>query len=137
MVPFCDLFDLSHFFCLERLEKDKLISLPYTIALIFDYPDTLPYKEKYLDFYLTEVPKGSNWFLTRYHAKGAEYFIKAIEMGGHVRVGYEDGPFLFNGRRARSNAELVEEVVKLAQKMGRKVATPEKAREIMGIKKLI
>lgn len=135
LVPFCDLFDLSHFSCLERLEKDKLISPPYTIALIFDYPDTLTYKEKYLDFYLTELPKGSNWFLTRPHAKGAEYFIKAIEMGGHVRVGYEDGPFLSNGRRARSNAELVEEVVKLAQKVGRKVADPAKAREIIGIKK--
>lgn len=136
LVPFIDIFDLSHFFCLERLQKDKLVLPPYTMALIFDYPDTLPYKEKYLDFYLTEVPKGSNWFLTRYHAQGAEYYSKAIEMGGHVRVGYEDGPFLTGGQRG-SNAELVAEVVKLAQKVGRKVATPEKAREIMGIKKLI
>lgn len=134
LVPFIDIFDLSHFSCLKRLQEDKLVFPPYTIAFVFDYPDALPYKEKYLNFFLNEVPEGSNWFLTRYHAKGAKYYQKAIEMGGHVRVGYEDGPFLTGGKRG-SNEELVEEVAKLAQKIGRKVATPEKAREIMGIKK--
>ena len=62
-----------------------------------------------------------------------EDYKKAIEMGGHVRVGYEDGPFLSDGRRAASNAELVEDVVRLARKMGRKIASAERAREIIGL----
>ena len=60
--------------------------------------------------------------------------MRALEKGGHVRVGYEDGPFLSSGERARSTAELVEEVALAARSVGRKVVTPDKARVIMGIK---
>jgi 3-keto-5-aminohexanoate cleavage enzyme len=58
----------------------------------------------------------------------------ALEKGGHVRVGYEDGPFLSSGKRAQSNAELVEEVAEAARDMGRKVVSQDRAREIMGMK---
>ena len=60
--------------------------------------------------------------------------MRALEKGGHVRVGYEDGPFLSSGERARSNAELVEEVARAARSVGREVVAPDKARMIMGIK---
>ena len=52
----------------------------------------------------------------------------------YVRVGYEDGPFLSSGERARSNAELVEEVTRAARSVGREVVTPDRARMILGIK---
>lgn len=134
LTPFLDCFDLSHFNCLGKLEKDGLVSAPYTFGLVFDIPNALPYQDRYVDIFLQELPPQSIWFLARHHAPGAQGFIKALEQGGHVRVGYEDGPFLSNGQRARSNAELVEEVVKLAEAVGRKVVGPERAREIMGIK---
>ncbi len=135
LTPFLDCFDLSHFSYIERLEKEELISPSYTVGLPFDIPDTLPYKDRYLDIFLEELPADSVWFLIRHHAKGAKDFMKALEQGGHVRVGYEDGPFLSDGRRARSNAELVEDVAKAAEKVGRKVVGPDRAREIMGMMK--
>jgi len=82
---------------------------------------------------LQELPADSVWFLVRHQARGAKSFMEALEAGGHVRVGYEDGPFLSNGERARSNAELVEDIVKAAENVGRKVVGPDRAREIMGI----
>lgn len=57
----------------------------------------------------------------------------AIILGGHVRVGMEDNPFVGPGEYARSNAELVERVVRLARELGRQVATPEEARRITGL----
>jgi 3-keto-5-aminohexanoate cleavage enzyme len=57
----------------------------------------------------------------------------AIILGGHVRVGMEDNPYLSEGVRARSNAELVEKIVRIAREMGREIATPAEARRIMGI----
>jgi 3-keto-5-aminohexanoate cleavage enzyme len=57
----------------------------------------------------------------------------AIATGGHVRVGWEDNPYLPNGEIAKSNAELVECVVEMARLIGREVATPEEAREIAGL----
>ncbi|MBI4584406.1 MAG: 3-keto-5-aminohexanoate cleavage protein [Planctomycetes bacterium] len=57
----------------------------------------------------------------------------AIILGGHVRVGMEDNPFLRPGEYARSNAELVEKTVRIARELGRDVASPQEARQIMGI----
>lgn len=134
--PFLDCFDLSHFGCIARLESEKLISPPYTFGLVFDVPDSLFYTDKYLNIFLDELPPDSIWFMVRHHAQGAKSFAKALEQGGHVRVGYEDGPFLSDGSRARCNAELVEDIVKTAQKAGRKVVGPDRAGEIMGIRKV-
>jgi 3-keto-5-aminohexanoate cleavage enzyme len=132
--PFLIVFDLSMFHNVIRLEKEGLVSPPYIYNFVFDTPDTLPFSIKSLEVFLDHLPKGSVWFLTRHHSKGWEGFRAALERGGHVRVGYEDGPFLSSGKRARSNAELVEEVVEAARTIGRKVVPPDRAREIMSVK---
>jgi 3-keto-5-aminohexanoate cleavage enzyme len=134
LTPFLDCFDLSHFHCLPRLEREHCISSPYIFGLVFDIPNALPFQERYLEYFLRELPEQSLWFLVRHHARGVAGFAKALELGGHIRVGYEDGPFLSDGSRARSNVRLVEEVAEAAEKSGRKVVGPERARAILGIK---
>ena len=57
----------------------------------------------------------------------------ALSLGGHVRVGWEDNPYLPDGTLSRSNAELVDEVVRLARLMGREPASPAEARAIIGL----
>ena len=58
----------------------------------------------------------------------------AIMMGGYARVGMEDNIFIEKGVLAKSNAELVEKVVRIARELGREIATPEEARKILGLK---
>ena len=53
----------------------------------------------------------------------------ALELGGHVRVGLED----YAGDRQPSNLELVEEAVKLAAAVGRPIATPSEAANILDL----
>jgi 3-keto-5-aminohexanoate cleavage enzyme len=60
-----------------------------------------------------------------------------MELGGHIRVGYEDSPFLSNGKRARNNIELVEDAVKEAERAGRKIARADAAREIIGLQPIL
>lgn len=55
----------------------------------------------------------------------------AIILGGHVRVGMEDNPFLKPGDYARSNAQLVEKIVRISREIGREIASPEEARNII------
>ncbi len=57
----------------------------------------------------------------------------AIAMGGHVRTGMEDNIYISKGVLAKSNAELVEKVVRIARELGRDVATPEEARKMLGL----
>ena len=54
-------------------------------------------------------------------------------MGGHVRVGLEDNVYYSRGRKAKSNAELVQRTVRIAHELNRAVATPAQARAILGL----
>ena len=55
----------------------------------------------------------------------------AILLGGHVRVGMEDNPFLTPGQYAESNAQLVEKIVRISRELGREIASPAEARKIV------
>lgn len=59
---------------------------------------------------------------------------QAIMMGGHVRVGLEDNIFISKGVLTESNAQLVEKVVRIARELDREIASPDKARKILGLK---
>ncbi|MBN1190766.1 MAG: 3-keto-5-aminohexanoate cleavage protein [Dehalococcoidales bacterium] len=58
----------------------------------------------------------------------------SIMLGGHVRVGLEDNIFIEKGILAKGTSELVEKVVKIARLLGREIATPDEARQILGLK---
>jgi 3-keto-5-aminohexanoate cleavage enzyme len=49
-----------------------------------------------------------------------------------VRVGFEDSVYLPNGKTAKNNYQQVEAMAKLAADLGREIATPAEAREILG-----
>ena len=59
----------------------------------------------------------------------------SILNGGHARVGFEDNVYLSKGVLAKSNAELVEKVVRLAREFGREIAQPDEARQMLKIEK--
>ncbi|MEW5250931.1 BKACE family enzyme [Microbulbifer sp. 2201CG32-9] len=55
---------------------------------------------------------------------------KTAELGGHLRSGVEDTFYLPGGERASGNGQLIEALVQLAEDCGRKVVSPQRAREI-------
>lgn len=58
----------------------------------------------------------------------------ALIMGGHARVGLEDSLYLSKGVLAKSSAEQVAKIVKIARELGLEPATPDEARAILGLK---
>jgi len=58
----------------------------------------------------------------------------AAQMGGHVRVGLEDSLFIARGQMAVSNAEQVQKIRRILEEQGNEPATPDEAREILGLK---
>jgi 3-keto-5-aminohexanoate cleavage enzyme len=77
------------------------------------------------------IPQGSPWSVCAIGLNEFTMGTMAILMGGHVRVGFEDNIHLSKGVRAKSNAELVEKIVRLAKELDREIATPEEARRIL------
>jgi uncharacterized protein (DUF849 family) len=57
-----------------------------------------------------------------------------LAMGGHVRVGLEDSLYAGYGRLARGSAEQVERIVRIANEMSIKPATPDEVREMLKLK---
>ena len=57
----------------------------------------------------------------------------AIATGYHVRVGFEDSPYLPNNPHPKSNAEYIEWAVTMARLHGREPATPQQARDMLGL----
>jgi 3-keto-5-aminohexanoate cleavage enzyme len=58
----------------------------------------------------------------------------AIGRGGHVRAGLGDHyPYYREGVLAESNVQLVSRLARLADELGREVATPAIAAEMLGI----
>ncbi|MEZ5778624.1 MAG: 3-keto-5-aminohexanoate cleavage protein [Paracoccaceae bacterium] len=55
-------------------------------------------------------------------------------LGGHVRVGLEDSLMIARGQLAKSNAEQVRKIRRIIEELGRTVATPSDAREMLRLK---
>lgn len=87
-----------------------------------------------LSFMVDSIPAGSTWTVSGVGRHEMPLAAVGIAMGGHVRVGFEDNVYIEKGVLAKSNGELVEKVVRIAKELGREIATPDEAREILGLK---
>ena len=64
-----------------------------------------------------------------------EILYAAVAMGGHIRVGMEDNVMYSKGVLAKSNRQFVERAARVIREFGNEPATPDEAREILGLKK--
>jgi len=80
-----------------------------------------------------QVPQGYPWSVCAVGLSEFPMITMGLLLGGNVRVGFEDNIYLNPGVQAKTNAELVEKAVRLAHELGREVASPAEAREILGL----
>jgi 3-keto-5-aminohexanoate cleavage enzyme len=122
---------------LEFIRKKQLLENPVWATLFFGWQGgawTPPTHDAVL-YMVRHLPEDVNWNVSVMDPVAQWRLLPlVIAMGGHVRVGWEDNPYLPNGEIASTNAELVQVVVEMAKQIGRPVATPEQAREITGVR---
>ena len=81
----------------------------------------------------SHLPEGAIWAAFGISRQQFPMAALAVILGGHVRVGLEDNLYLSRGVLAPGNAALVERAVNIVHNLGEDVATPDEAREILGI----
>ena len=86
-----------------------------------------------LRFMHSKLPQGAVWSALGVGRAQGAIITEAMEMGGHVRVGFEDNLYLEKGVLAKSNAQFVERTLRQSSDIGRQAASPAEARMILGL----
>ncbi len=130
--PEFEMFNLEDIHFLEQIEKGGKVDKPFWCSMIFGSLFAAQTPE-IIRATMEMLPEKS---LLNVIATGPAQFptlAMAIVMGCHVRVGMEDNFYVAKGQLAESNAQLVEKIVRIATELGRPIATPAQAREMMGL----
>jgi uncharacterized protein (DUF849 family) len=131
--PEIELFDSGDIALMHDLLKDGTLEAPALCSLVMGVrygfqpgPETVLYARNLLpaDAEFTAIGIGKAAFT----AVAQSYLA-----GGHVRVGLEDTVYLSRGQLASSNAALVEKARRIVEYLGGQIATPQQAREIIGL----
>jgi len=114
------------------LQKKGYIQPPLHFDFVLGAPGAMPGTIKNLVFLSESIPSGSTWSVAGIGKAEIPLSTTAIAMGGHVRLGLEDNLIMPDGSPA-SNPLLVEKIVRIAREIGREIATPEEARQILSL----
>lgn len=128
--PEIEVFDLAMISNASRLLKKGILKAPLHFNLVMNVPGSIQGTPKNLMYMIDSLPEKSTWTITAVGKSHVQLITMAIALGGHVRTGLEDVIEYQEGVPA-SNLMLVERVVKIADAVGRKIATTEEARAIL------
>src|SRR5262245_16385612 len=129
-------FTTGAFWHLDFVRKQGYLREKTYTTLFIGWPGGTwtPPTERALQFMVDNLPQNCIWNVSVMNSeKQWPILALAVALGGHVRVGYEDNPYMAPGEFARNNAVLVERMVGIARSLGREVATPNEARKILGL----
>ena len=136
VVPEIEAFDLSHIHQAVLMHKDgRLPRVPY-VQFVMGVKNAMPADRHVFDFYVETVNRlfpGAPWCAAGIGREQATLNEWSIAAGGHARTGLEDNIRLDRDTLAPSNAALVRRTAEICEAHGRPVATPQQARDILGL----
>jgi 3-keto-5-aminohexanoate cleavage enzyme len=135
--PEIEVFEVGMIQSALRLVKKGVLQLPLHFDFVMGVPGGIPGDPRHLQHLAESLPPGCTWTVAGIGRSELPLGTMAIIMGGHVRVGFEDNVYYEKGVLADSNAQLVERVARIAGELGRRVATPDQARKILGLDRKI
>ncbi|MBA2664880.1 MAG: 3-keto-5-aminohexanoate cleavage protein [Bradymonadaceae bacterium] len=131
--PEIEIFDTGMVDTALRLEGEGLLEGPLHFDFVLGVPGGMGARPENLDFLVAMIPADSTWSVAGMGRHELPLARRAIELGGHVRVGLEDNIFIEKGKLARGSWELVEKVADYAQEHGRALADPVTAAQLLKI----
>src|SRR5215470_14796364 len=132
----CECFTTGAFWHLEFVRRHGYLRDKTYTTLFIGWPGGTwtPPTERALQFMVDNLPRDCIWNVSVMNPeKQWAILALAVALGGHVRVGYEDNPYVAPGGFAKNNAVLVERIASIARGLGREIATPDEARNILGL----
>ncbi len=131
--PECEVFDKGMIDTAIRQNKKGNILSPMHFNIVMGVNGGISATPRDLTFMVNSLPQGSTFTVSGMGRYQMSMAAVSIILGGHVRVGFEDNLYLEKGVLAKSNGELVQKAVRIAKELGRPIATPNEAREILNL----
>ncbi len=135
--PELEVYDLAMFQEVEAVIEKGLVEKPYYVNLVLGmrYQGACEATPKILNTLYDYLPKDAIFNVTAVGNAQNTLTTMGMVLGGCIRVGLEDNIFYKKGELA-TNAQLVARAVRIARELGKEPATPEEARQILGLKPL-
>lgn len=129
--PEIECFDVGMIDEARQLAREGLVDLPAHFDFVLGVPGAAAADERLLDFMIRYLPEGSTWTCAAMGRHQLPFVELCAERGGNSRVGLEDNIYLAKGVLAKGNFELVAAAAERARAKGRRLATPQEARELL------
>lgn len=134
IVPEYECFDMGMAVTAAKLASaaSKADRAPGMMHMLLGVLGGAPASAAAVSLFAELVPTGVPWAVTAI-PRHFPTMALTLSLGGHIRTGLEDVVYVAPGEYAESNAQLVTRARALCEAIGRPVATPAQAREILGI----
>ena len=131
--PEHECFDIGHVGSLEPLIDMGVLKTPLHVDCVMGVTGGIPPTARNLAAMVENIPAGSHWGVIGISREQWMLVASALTLGGSIRVGLEDNLYLPSGEMARSNGELIAQARRMTEDVGRRPATVEEARAMLGI----
>jgi Uncharacterized conserved protein len=133
--PEVEIFDSGMLTVADYFQKQGALPSPLHYQFCLGVLGGMPATVENLVYLTKKIPEGSTWSAFGVGKSHLPILYAAIALGGHVRVGLEDNVYFSRGVKA-DNSMLVKRAADAVRIFGKEPATPDEAREILGIKPL-
>lgn len=132
--PEIEVFDKGMIDMALRLNKKGFINDNMHFNFVMGVNGGISATYRDLMFMRESIPENATFTVSGIGRSQFDMVALSILLGGHIRVGFEDNVYMKKGVPASSNGELVKKAANIVKELGREVATPKEAREILGLK---
>jgi len=133
--PEIEIFDSGMMVAALRMRDEGKLLDPLHFQFVLGTPWGAPATPKSLQYLHDYLPEDATWSVTGIGKGHLPMAMMGLIMGGHIRVGMEDNVYYRRGVLAKTNAQFVERIVRIAGEYGRDIASPDEARTILRLSK--
>lgn len=131
--PEVEVFDMGHIRQAKQLLQEGVIDEPAYFQLCLGVGWGIEATPENLLMMKNSLPTHVLWSVLGIGRMQLPMITMGILLGGHIRVGFEDNVYLKQGVLLDSNAQMIDVAVNLVQQLQGEVATPNEARQILGL----
>jgi uncharacterized protein (DUF849 family) len=131
-------YDIAHLYNLAHFADRGMVKPPFFVQSVFGllggigtHSEDVAHMKRTADRLFGDSYR---WSVLGAGASQLRIAAQAAALGGNIRVGLEDSLWAGKGRLAKSNAEQVALACKIIEGLGKSPATPDEAREMLGLK---